>query len=240
MKLTKLLEQKKITTIGDLLELHKDVNFINDHGWLEVLEANLTSLEGFPDGVNALEISYNELTSLKGFKQSNPNRFDWLICSYNKLTSLEHGPTVLNRLDCRHNKLTNLLGGPTEVHGDEHCAFNCSFNKITSLEGAPHFISGSIIDLRGNKLKSLQNIHKYIKQVKPGCELWLGGNDIKSHMIGVLKIKDLAKINMLGTSESDPLITVVDIINKHLQGDRNIFNCQAELEDAGYEKYAQL
>ena len=33
---------------------------------------------------------------------------------------------------------------------------------------------------------------------------------------------------------------VENIINKHLKGERDVFACQEELIEAGYEEYAQL
>ncbi len=108
--------------------------------------------------------------------------------------------------------------------------FYCSVNKLTSLEGAPSSIGGDL-DCFSNCLSSLHNIHKQIKHI--GGYADFRKNPITSCVLGLLLIDGLEKV-YLNTNG------VEDIINKHLKGDRDVFACQEELIEAGYEEFAQL
>lgn len=108
--------------------------------------------------------------------------------------------------------------------------FYCSNKHLTSLEGAPSFINGNFYCVE-NRLESLHNIHKQIKRITGYANL--RSNPILSHVLGVLQIDDLYRIYL------DNLF-VETILNKHLEGDRDIFACQEELIEAGLEKFAQL
>ncbi len=127
---------------------------------------------------------------------------------------------------CSYNKLTSLKGGPSSVGGN----FNCHGNKLTSLEGAPSSVGGNL-SCFNNKLTSLHNIHKQIKHI--GGFATFNDNPITSHVLGLLLIDGLQKVFLDN-------MKVRVIINKHLKGDRDIFACQEELIEAGYEEYAQL
>jgi hypothetical protein len=108
--------------------------------------------------------------------------------------------------------------------------FYCSVNKLTSLEGAPSSIGGDL-DCFSNCLSSLHNIHKQIKHI--GGYADFRKNPITSCVLGLLLIDGLEKV-YLNTNG------VEDIINKHLKGDRDVFACQEELIEAGYEEFTQL
>ena len=110
-------------------------------------------------------------------------------------------------------------------HGD----FYCHFNELTSLEGSPAVIVGDFF-CYSNKLKSLKNIHKIITRID-GI-LYCNNNPIKSHILGVLKIKNLQMIEIDNKK-------VQDIVNKYLPAG-DILECQQELIEAGFEEYAQL
>ncbi len=168
--------------------------------------------------------SDNKLTSLEGAPSSVGGYF---VCSRNKLTSLKGGPTsVGGYFYCSRNKLTSLKGAPTFVGGD----FNCPRNNITSLEGAPSSIGGDF-SCPGNNITSLHNIHKHIKHI--GSYADFNNNPITSCVLGLLLIDGLTHVYIHH-------IEVQKIINKHLSGDRDVFACQEELIEAGYEDYAQL
>lgn len=121
------------------------------------------------------------------------------------------------------NALSTLKGSPTQVDGN----FNCSRNFLTSLEGAPSEIAGNFI-CNGNKLTSLKGIASSIKLIK-GTASFLS-NPIKDvfSVLGVFKIKHVTNVE-LDDKKAEA------IINTHLKGDRNLFDCQIELEEAGYE-----
>ena len=184
--------------------------------------------------------------------------YDYLTfyCQEAKLTSLLGSPQKIGgSFYCYKNKLTTLEGGPEEVAD----TYSCCNNKLTSLEGVASHI-GKILICHNNSLTSLQGIHKLIKHI--GGKADFEANPIKSHVLGLLKIDGLKQVKMHnmpskhfvaskhhvnydtqdsgGNKLQGNYYEVSEIINKHLKGDRNIFDCQAELEDAGYEDYAQL
>jgi hypothetical protein len=126
---------------------------------------------------------------------------------------------------CGGNQLTSLTGAPTSVTG----GFYCFGNQLTSLTGAPTSVTGDF-HCSNNQLTSLKDIHKYIKSI--GGNFYLVRNPIKSHVLGLLKIKGLKSVE-LDNKE------VEKILNKYLpEGD--ILDCQQELIEAGLDEYAQL
>jgi hypothetical protein len=186
-------------------------------------ENHLISLKGGPLDVSVNFIcSANELISLEFCPKKVGRDF---YCNANHLTSLEFCPMGINGIfDCAYNQLTSLKGGPEKVKYDCYC----NSNKLVSLEGCPKEIGG-MLDLTNNKLKDLHNIHKHMHS----CEfINLGENPIESHILGLLKIKNLEKVQLKNKG-------VETIINKYLPlGD--IFACQSELIEAGFEAFAQL
>lgn len=134
---------------------------------------------------------------------------------------------------CAHNYLTSLKGCPSRIEKD----FYCDNNELTSLEFAPSYVVGDFYAYN-NKITSLHNIHKQIKHI--GGFLSLENNPIKSHVLGVLLIDGLQNILMYHQSNDRLNDTVAKILRKHLQGDRDIFACQEELIENGFEDFAQL
>ena len=115
---------------------------------------------------------------------------------------------------------------PEHVNG----SFFCSYNKLTSLEGAPSSVGGNL-SCFNNKLTSLHNIHKQIKYI--GGIATFNDNPIISHVLGLLLIDGLKEVFL-----DNKKVRV--ILNKHLEGDRDVFACQEELIENGYEEFAQL
>lgn len=185
----------------------------------------LTSLEGSPSSTGGdFYCSNNNLASLQGCANSVGGDFN---CHDNKIQSLEGGPTKVGGLyACSFNTLVSLKGAPTSMSGD----FACSHNELDSLEGAPSRIAGDFI-CRSNNLKSLKGIYKIIKHI--GGKANFSDNEISSNILGLLRIEGLKNVIL----DDD---TVENIINKHLAGDRDIFACQEDLIDAGYEALAEL
>ena len=85
-------------------------------------------------------------------------------------------------------------------------------------------------------LTSLKGIGDRVKK----CELIIVPGGLKSHILGLLKIKNLEIVSSSGIDASDDDWKAVKIINKYLDSNRNINKCRAELEDAGLEEYAQF
>ena len=227
-----------------------------DH--FDISGRNLTSLEYSPATVDGhFDCSNNQLTSLK----HAPSSVYGFSCDNNQLTSLEHGPTkftsttretwVRGRMKwpdywCRHNKLTTLIGAPPSIDGGFCCShnelitligaptfvknnFDCRDNILTSLEGGPTSVSS--YECKNNKLTSLHDIHKKLKECKG---FWCENNPIKEAVLGLLLIKGLNKVVGLPFD---------DIINKYLPnktGMEAVSRCQDELEEAGFGEFAEL
>ena len=110
--------------------------------------------------------------------------------------------------------------------------FDCSeCGDLKSLEGAPDSVTGNFYCHHCTKLSSLEGIGvKYLKQINGKIDL--EDCPIKSHVLGLLKVKDLKEVKMDNKE-------VEEIINRHLRS-RNINKCRAELKDAGLEEFAQF
>lgn len=148
-------------------------------------------------------------------------------CTSKNLTSLEGAPTtVAKSFDCSYNRIKSLKFAPKEIGSD----FFCIDNDLTSLEGIPSIINGNLF-ISGNKLTSLHNIHKQIKRM--GAYANFSNNPITSHVLGLLLVNGLYSINL-----DNPKVDT--IMNKHLNGDRDVFACQEELIEAGLDEFAQL
>jgi hypothetical protein len=94
--------------------------------------------------------------------------------------------------------------------------------------------------MQDNKyLKSLEGIHLHIKSI--GYNAGTSGRGtinfircpIESHVLGLLLIENLKYVTLDNQK-------VKTIINKYLDGSRDVFECQQELMDAGLDEYAQL
>ena len=189
----------------------------------ELFENNI-DWEKFKQG-NNYYCSLNKLTSLKGAPQEIGGHF---TCSDTQLTSLEGAPQeVKGDFICSQNRLTSLEGAPQKVGGN----FYCQTNRLTSLEGAPQKVGGDFYCYI-NPLKSLKGIGKdYLKEINGTIDL--DACHIESHMLGLLKVKGLTKIEFNHNNK------VEEILNKHLKS-RDILSCQDELIENGLEEYAKL
>lgn len=174
------------------------------------------------------ELFESEERSILSVKGEQPHKFNRdYYCNHIQLTSLQGSPSlVTGSFHCYNNDLTSLKGGPKDVSKDFHC-FN---NELVSLEGAPTIIGGNFY-CSGNKLTSLKGIHKIIKLI--GSVGYFDNNLITSNVLGLLKIEELRQVKL---DEKK----VERIINKHLKGDRDIFACQEDLVNAGFEDFAKL
>jgi hypothetical protein len=139
----------------------------------------------------------------------------------------------LTSFKCRDLSLTSLYGCPTFVDG----YFDCSFNKLQSLQYCPQIVTRDFY-CSDNKLPSLQNIHKYNKQIDG--ELWVHFNPIKSYVLGVILIEKIKVVIFDRDNEHGDLYTVQNIINTHLETDRDVYLCQDNLIKAGFAEFAQL
>lgn len=115
--------------------------------YLDLRERGLKTLVGynFSENITGLNVSGNELTSLKGCPQSITS----LNCSDNKLTSLKHCPKSVTNLDFSYNKIKTLKYLPSSIN-----SLVCCYNKLTSLKGLKNKLE--VLDCSGNDIKSLK------------------------------------------------------------------------------------
>jgi hypothetical protein len=156
--------------------------------------------------------------------------FSCFGCS--SLTSLEGAPSsVENNVFLRGStSLRALSGGPSSVSVDFSCS-GCTM--LTSLQGAPLTIGGNFMCFRCVSLTSLQGIGKdYCLSVKgfyiDGCK------NLTSHFLGLMLVK---KLDVLSFDVNKDL---EGIINRHLEGNKDLLDCKEELIRAGYKEYAKL
>jgi len=122
-------------------------------------------------------------------------------------------------------------------------SFSAIHVGLSSLHGLPTYCRGSI-RLSHNLLTSLYNIHKHIKELDGVLNVF--NNPITSNILGLLYIKGLKHIDVglpaegRYTSQEKKLLDAIEIINKHLAGDRNIHFAQEELIEGGLSEFAKL
>ena len=182
----------------------------------------LTTLEGGPISVGGDFWCYNnQLTTLQGAPTSVGGGF-W--CHNNQLTTLEGGPTsVGGDFLCHNNQLTTLEGGPTSV--GRH--YDCSNNQLTTLEGAPTSIGGSF-NCHNNQLTTLEGLPTI-----PGI-LHLSYSSTLP-LLRCLLAKEIQLYPKDGKHK-----TAEVILNRYGgQGKRALFDCQKDLEDAGFAENAR-
>lgn len=115
-----------------------------------------------------------------------------------------------------------------KVDGD--FTIGATASEITTFEGFPSIIGGNLRFTGGSKIKSLHNIHKQIKHIGGGIfEIY----SVDDSVLGLLMIRGLQRVLF-----QPPLVS--NIINKYIEGDRDIALCQDELIDARLEQYARL
>lgn len=125
---------------------------------------------------------------------------------------------VAGYFDIRRNKLTSFAGLPTEV----------GLGRQKTGDKA-------YLDLSNNSFTSLSGIHKHFKSISD--TLIISGNMITSSVLGLLLIKNLSQIIFEHDQKS---ANVQNIINRHLESNRDINSCQEELIDAGLAQFARL
>lgn len=156
----------------------------------------------------------------------------------------EYGSLIVDRLpisfgtahydfDISHNDLTTLDGCPHTVNGH----FSCSWNpRLTSLEGMPSYIGKEFLML-GCNITSLRGINEHLCGMGRGGVFYCDWGSITEGGLGLILIENLYRIvNCSTVKEKAPF----QIIKKYLGRPDDIFECQAELIEQGYEAYAQL
>ena len=156
--------------------------------------------EMIPDEViGYFDCSYNKLTSLQHCPSLVGGNF---YCHYNQLTSLQHCPSAVGgNFFCDNNQLTSLQYCPSTVGGN----FYCNNNKLTSLEGCPSTVGGDF-SCSYNKLTSLQ-----------GCPSTVGGNfDCNKNLLDLTIEQEFIESGSCSSQESFFIDLLKYMINKKI------------------------
>jgi hypothetical protein len=121
---------------------------------------------------------------------------------------------------------------PTTVTGD----VVLSNNPVESFEHLPPQLGGSLI-LSKTSITTLSGLHKVLKKMNGTLDV--ADCKITGGLLGVLLIRGLKQLE-IGYSSDKPLENATKIINKHLEGERDVQICQEELIDAGLSAFAKL
>ena len=115
----------------------------------------------------------------------------------------------------------------------EHSTFLCFRNKLS--EDIRSDYDRIEFYLPHSKPFTLANIDKHL----PAAKIISIENPEKiiGNVLGLLKIKSLQQVSWVGHGSMPKWI---GIINDHLDGDRDILQCQEDLIDAGLQQYARL
>ena len=154
--------------------------FVNVKGNVKLDNLNLTELPiKFGKVGGHFYCYWNKLTTLEGAPTVVDGNF---ICDFNELTSLKGSPKkVKGCFKCSHNKLTSLEGAPEKI-GDY---FDCQNNLLTSLEGSPKIVRSSFL-CNDNLLTTLKGAPKYV-----GKDFWVCHNKAKFTEDDVLDVSDV-------------------------------------------------
>jgi len=138
-------------------------------------------------------------------------------------------PDIKANFYCYKTDITSLEFVPQSVGRD----FSCFGTKITTLEFAPQYV-GRDCSCSNTKITSLKGIGKnYLKEVRGTIYLNFCTR-LESNMLGLLLVKGLRFIEF---SNNKP---IKYIFNNHLDGERDILECQEELITKGFKEYAKL
>lgn len=141
-------------------------------------------------------------------------------------------------LDLSGAGLTSLKGCPKNIEGKLFLN-----NNDLTLDNAPHGITvNDSVNLSYNpRLTSLHNIHKVFTRI--GNTLVITPSKVKSHVLGILMIKDLKNLDFnddISTTEISTRWRM--IIERFLPNptNENIYECQNCLLELNLDEYAQL
>jgi len=155
------------------------------------------------------------------------------------LVSLEGLPEEVATIRARNcPKLKTLKGGPKTV------ANNVFFQEsgLESLEGLMVVGGGAHF----GECKHLTNLHGIGMKYLTSCRLLFLPATVKSHILGIMLIKGLDRVEVYGSNRLAKLVEAVEIIMKHyMMVDEKsrkdeLIEVQHELIEAGLEDYAEL
>lgn len=149
------------------------------------------------------------------------------------LKSLKNMPEkVSGKFSIYQNDVTSLQGMPKEV--THMCEINN--NKIKSMDNFNCKVGS--LNASNLPLTNLKNIHKQISMFDYSgstVQTWFRvvETPLQSNILGLLLVKGLEVVYLDN-------LKVQDILNHHLNKDRDINLCQEDLIEAGYPEFAKL
>ncbi len=169
-------------------------------------------------------VSQSNLKSLEGCPYTVEGSFK---CQENKLTSLEGGPTeVFGAYVCSDNPLRTLQGAPVHIRGE----FLLLDTNITNFIGGPKKVDGIMVAIRNPNLRSLEGFPVDVPHV---------ALDWREDM-PLLRTLVANNLSLASIEFPSKATEVINIMKPFLgQGKRAMFDCQKELEDAGFEGNAK-
>jgi len=163
-----------------------------------------------------------------------PNWFDGSLADWLRIEekTIEDMKLSTNGYDLIGLRLTSLKGCPDPLNGD----LLLDSNLLSSFDTFPKHVHGYIY-IGGNEFTSLQGIEQ-IKTIQG--RLSLGNMRIKSHLMGVFKIKGFA--GFTAKHPESALNDAIHIMNSFLPcvDRRWIYDCQEELINNNLDDFAKL
>ena len=201
------------------------------NGYLNANNSEFTSWENAPDFADEVYLNLANFETLEGIIDSKsytltnckakdlkglPANVDYLrIYFFKNLSSFSGLPNVKAELHIMGCDSLNFPNEPVGITIDGH------HNLISKCESITNF----------------KDVHKTFKSITGGLSI-LECKNVKSHILGFLKIEGLS--NIFADKCNDNFEKAIEILNRHVKGDKDILNCQNELIDAGLEEYAQV
>jgi hypothetical protein len=122
--------------------------------------------------------------------------------------------------------LTSLQGAPSSVTGDFYC-YECT--TLTSLERSPDSVGHDFSCGGCTSLTSLEGAPSSVSGAFDCSKC----SSLRKPILSIFKIKSLQYLHIDNKE-------VQEIVNRHLQTDRDEIACAIDLKKAGYKEYAQL
>ena len=182
---------------------------------------------------------------IQNFLEKVKNQFDSISLNEDtrtiKSTDFEQLQKFINDFETENNRL--------KIHRSAH--YDTGAEAIHDFTRLPSVIETSLILNSNCKFDSLKGIHKHFTNIN-GI-IFCDGLKIKSHILGVVKIKGVTELSLgadwrksfEGTKTPNKGFEFGEILMKYLPASKrykggDILDCQDELIEAGFEEYAKL
>ncbi|AVH85017.1 hypothetical protein RsoM2USA_88 [Ralstonia phage RsoM2USA] len=191
----------------------------------------LTSLEGLPDKIGG-EFRISDAPNLRSLR-GMPLRANEISLVDLRIPEIDvqiQEADVLFVTDC--HELDNLKGAPANLL--DLVVSRC--NHISDLSGITN--SEEIRLAKLTNLRSFEGISKTLKSCK---KIFIDNMVIESNILGLLEVQDMQEVVLINPSllPSD-MKRAFQILNTHLRGNKDIFECQSDLIEAGLDRYAEI